>query len=252
MKEEQIMDDLEKTTETEALETIMDAPQQAAEATTVPEISPEVVQPPDVPKRLTLLEILYGMIVSPRATLRSISITKPVGTAIVTFLIIQTLSVLASSSTVSGDFGDVFGPMINQIYLYLVPIGLAIALIFWFFSAAIFQLLGEFMGGKGSGSGLFASLGFAAVPSIFSSPASLLLAGPFPSIYRFVSFAISFWVFCLYIMAIRISHRFSLSKALLTFFIPIIAFIFLTVLVIVLAIAALIQSGIPLEEWMNL
>ncbi len=109
------------------------------------------------------------------------------------------------------------------------------SLAMWVVGSALWHLIAEFFGGRGSAVGLFAALGFAQLPRIFIVPfwvlAALLPAGAGAAVMAVSALAVGAWTLYLDVAALRGAHGLSVSRAVLVFLTP------------VLAIAAAIIAG---------
>jgi hypothetical protein len=168
----------------------------------------------------SFLELLYDVLFSPAAAMRQIAARRTVGQAVAAFLLSIVIPALAiyfavQSSATARWTGALFA----------VAVCLRFAM--WFVGAAVLQLIAEFFGGRGSGLGLFAAIGFAHLPLIFMVPlavaAMLLPSGAAPPALAAGGLALVFWVLALTVVAIQGAHELSAAKAVLVLLTPFLA-----------------------------
>lgn len=184
----------------------------------------------------SFLETLYDVLFHPGTAMRNIAAGKMVCGAAVVFL------------------ASIFIPAWT-VYLALKAAGMGkmagIAIVahsggcltVWILGAALFNLIAEFVGGKGNALGLFAAMGFAHLPRIFIVPIFVLTAlatDGFAKVLILVfGITIAFWVLALDVEAIKGAHSLSTARAVLVILIPI-------VIVILAALAAILMLGISM------
>lgn len=119
------------------------------------------------------------------------------------------------------------------------------SLAMWVVGAAVWHLIAEFFGGRGSAVGLLAALGFAQLPRIFIVPfwvlAALLPAGTGAVTMAVSALAIGIWTLYLDIAALRGAHGLSGAKAVLVFLTPVLAVAAAVIAGVIFAGAALIR-----------
>jgi len=112
----------------------------------------------------------------------------------------------------------------------------------WLSGGIVFFLIGKLFKGKGSFSGLLASLGFAKAPALIQIPliAIFSLLGTFGKVLTGItSFGFTIWVIVLDIYAVRESLEMDTWKAIATVLIPAVL-LFFGVLLLLAALAAMI------------
>ncbi|HAA90597.1 MAG: Uncharacterized protein XD63_0325 [Thermoanaerobacterales bacterium 50_218] len=99
----------------------------------------------------------------------------------------------------------------------------------WFSGGIVFFLLGKLFKGKGSLSGLLASLGFAKAPALIQIPLTAilsLLGTPGKLLIGITSFGFTIWIIVLDIYAVRESLEMDTWKAIATVLIPVVLLFF--------------------------
>ena len=194
-----------------------------------------------------IVETLIGVIARPTSTIGSICQQRPIGWAIVVYLVVCLVSAFAAIGLVfhlAGlpDFGappltaavDIPGTLVGT-----PIIGLLTLVVF----TAIYHLVALVLGGKGSYWGLFSGFAFAALPGIFSAPLaaiSLPLGTAGTGLYGMGTLALTLWVVVLYVIALRENYLVSTGRAILLFLLPVIILPLLLGLLVALVVTALI------------
>lgn len=183
-----------------------------------------------------LFDNLYDVLFEPQMGMKNIGETKPVLQALSVFLgslLVPMYALHFSSKTTE------FLAMIDL----LMMIKFIGALLLWIVSAGIWQLVAEFLGGRGTAAGLFSTLGFTHIPYIFSVPLwALITLMPAASKATLICLASIFligWSLHLKIVAIKEVHELTMAKAVLVIFSPI---LFMGILCA--AVAIFIGSGL--------
>ncbi len=154
-----------------------------------------------------------GVIFVPAPTMRTIVRRRPIGWALIVIVVIAVAQGIAGAASSEP-------PEIDSLAFILGP---AFTISGVAFFAAIFWLMGLFLGGRGSFRGLFAGLGFAYVPAVFNIPAifvfshSQFIGLPLTWVVGFGSF---FWFLVLSVFAVQKNNNFSIGRAVTTVFIP--------------------------------
>lgn len=164
--------------------------------------------------------MVYDVLFQPTIGMRNIAERKNVGQSLVVFFLSILLPIWA---LYFGLKTAAMSPMINMV------IGMKVfgSLAMWIVGAAIWHLVAEFLGGRGTAMGLFAALGFAHIPRIFIVPLWALIA-VMPESGKTLLMAVSvlsimFWSLSLDIVAIKEVHQLSAAKALLVILTPMLA-----------------------------
>ncbi|MEN6414839.1 MAG: Yip1 family protein [Veillonellales bacterium] len=171
-------------------------------------------------------ETLYDVLFHPSRAMREIAADKKLGQSLAAFL----LSVIIPLWAVYFGFKAAGMEKAIHVLILLQVIG---SLLLWFVGAALWHLIAEILGGRGTAVGLLAALGFANIPRIFIVPlwvlAALMPQGIRPLLMTVTGLAIAIWILALDVEAIRGAHVVSGSKAVL---------ILLTPLLLIVAVAA--------------
>ncbi len=167
-----------------------------------------------------IIDWLFGVMARPVSTLNEIAREKPVGWALLVYLGVTILVLLASI------YGDESYRMVEEslleLGLYLPISGLVIGVLIFavaalFASAGILHLLARLFGGTGGYWNLFSAYGFADFPMIISAPVTLFAAylGTVGSILSaLIAFGLSVWVIVLQVIAVRESHNLSTGASI--------------------------------------
>lgn len=178
----------------------------------------------------SFLDIVYGVIFSPRQTMAIVGQQKPFWSAFALLLAINLLTIM--TIFVSFDSYQSFNSILpkaalqpgtlKKVLLVISFCMFFIRLIFLFASAGIYNIFGELLGGKSNGIGLLTALCLTAIPEVFSIPLHLL--GVLLPIGKTVdglgNFLLSLWMLGLSILAIREVLELSTARALLILFLP--------------------------------
>lgn len=165
----------------------------------------------------SLFEILYDILFQPAIGMKIIAEQKNVGQAVVVF----TLSVMMPIGALCfGLMTTGMSTMVNMMIIFKI-LG---SLVIWIIGAAIWHLVAEFFGGKGTAVGLLAALGFAHAPRIFIVPLWALIAVMPPSnktlLMTMSVLVVMLWSLFLDLVAIKEIHQLSMSKAVLVLVTP--------------------------------
>ncbi len=167
-----------------------------------------------------IIDWLFGVMARPVSTLNEIAREKPVGWALLVYLGVTILVLLASI------YGDESYRMVEEslleLGLYLPISGLVIGVLIFavaalFASAGILHLLARLFGGTGGYWNLFSAYGFTDFPMIISAPVTLFAAylGTVGSILSaLIAFGLSVWVIVLQVIAVRESHNLSTGASI--------------------------------------
>ncbi|GFP28043.1 hypothetical protein HKBW3S43_01468 [Candidatus Hakubella thermalkaliphila] len=199
-----------------------------------------------------ILEISMGVLTRPTSTIRSICQERPIGWAIVVYLVLNLVAALASIGL--GDLGDLEFPEGGGLSPAFLA-GISILLIIGFpiiglltlaVLTAIWHAVASLLGGKGSYGGLFSGFAFANLPAIFAAP--LAVIGLLPGIigallFGLGSIGLGLWSLALSIVAVRENYAVSTGRAILIYLLP--TAILLVLLGLLVAVVALpIVSGL--------
>ena len=168
----------------------------------------------------SLFENLYDVLFQPKVGMKNISEEKHVGQAVSVFF----CSMLIPIWALSFSFKDVGSSMMIPMMAFIKVIA---SLGIWVMGVAVWHLVAEFFGGRGTAVGLFVSFGFAHIPRIFMIPL-WALACVMPGNGKTAVLAISvlllvFWSLYLDVIAIREVHQLSTAKSILVLIAPMLA-----------------------------
>jgi hypothetical protein len=189
-----------------------------------------------------LLDILYGLIVSPARTFQSVSYRRPWLWALTTELLISLIFAFVLLPYPPQLAGIIL--QVGRDTLPLVPVVLVWIVMFLIIlsvQAVLFHLLATLFRGKGTYRGMLCSLCFVWLPSFFVAPLALLRAvldsysGHI--LYIAGSSILCLWVLFLYFIAIRQNYQISSIRATVTCFIPLFLMFALPPLVVALRVA---------------
>ena len=192
------------------------------------------------------LETCIGVIFVPVPTMRTIVRSRPIGWALIVIVAISVAQVIAGAASLDpSDFDDaawVQGPL--QGFSIVGGPALAIAVVAFF--TAICWLMSRILGGRGSYGGLFAGLGFAYLPAVFTVPVTFMalqLDTFGQGLSGMIGFGVSVWTIILSVFAVQANNNFSTGRAIAALLIPLavlfvllIAFIAFAFVVIVIAV----------------
>lgn len=165
----------------------------------------------------SFFETLYDVLFQPRTAMRQIAADKQLGQALAVVLLSVIIPVWAVYFGLkTAGMQHAFG-----VFVILQLVGSVAA---WIMGAALWHLIAEMAGGKGTAVGLLAALGFAHLPRIFIVPlwvvAALMPAGGRPLVMGMTGLIIAGWVLYLDVAALKEAHELSTAKALLVLLAP--------------------------------
>jgi hypothetical protein len=169
-----------------------------------------------------LFEVLYDVLFQPQIAMRIIADQKNIRQALVVFFLSIIIPIWAMY------FGLQAAGMSTMIHLF---IGIKIfgSMVMWFMGTAVWHLLAEFYGGKGTAIGLFSTLGFAYFPQILIVPlwvfAALLPVSLKTIVMTAAALIILCWSLFLSITAMQEVYQFSAAKAVLVMFTPLLVMV---------------------------
>jgi len=185
-----------------------------------------------------ILETLVGVLARPISTIRSICQQRPIGWAIIVYVVASLVSIVVSIETGVLDLEAIGLPDLSM------PVILVGTLIFSVVMLAVFtaicHLAASLLGGKGGYWGLFSGFAFANLPGIFVAP--LAVIGLLPIVGALLSglgnFAVVVWSLVLSILAVRENYLVSTGRAILIFLLLLVALVVLIFLVTFLIVLA--------------
>ena len=183
-----------------------------------------------------------GVFFSPVPTMRSIAHRRPIGWAVLIISVIFAAHGLVQAASLDSYDFDIEG-LRGLYWALLLLVGPVIAIVGVAFFAAICWSVSRIFGGRGSYGGLFAGLGFAYLPAVFTVPISFI-AIQLDSLGMGLSWVIGFgvgtWTIILSVFAVQASNDFSTGRSiavvLISLAISLVVVFVLTVLLVLLRI----------------
>lgn len=177
----------------------------------------------------SIYDNVYDVLFQPRTAMRRIAESRTIGQAFVVFLV----SALIPTWAVYFGLEAAGIPKAIDIIILVQVLG---SLIIWLVGAAVWHMIAEFLGGKGTALGLLAALGFAHFPRIFIVPlwvvAAIMPPGLKPFLMALAGLVVMFWTLALDVAAIREAHGISGAKAVLVLLTPMLAVVVLAVVIV--------------------
>jgi len=193
-------------------------------------------------RALELLDILYGVAVSPSNTFRDIGQRRPWLWAAVTAVFIALIFAFVLLPYPSQLAGVIL--QMGRDALPLAPVLPVWVLIFFVIlsaQAAMFHLLARLLGGTGTCAGMLCSVCFVWLPAFVVAPVALLRAildsYTGHMLYIAGSSLLCLWVVWLYFTAVRQNYRLSPARAALACFVPLFLMFALPPIVVAIIVA---------------
>lgn len=166
-----------------------------------------------------LFDNLYDVLFDPKVGMKNMADRKNVGQAMGVFFCSLLLPIWALS----------FSFKITELSLMIdmmLILKVFSSLIIWIVGVAIWHLVAEFFGGRGTAVGLFVTFGFAHIPRIFMVPLWAMIT-VMPASAKTVLLSVSVmivigWSLYLDVVAIREVHQLSTAKSVLVLLTPMI------------------------------
>ncbi|VBB06368.1 Hypothetical protein LUCI_1599 [Lucifera butyrica] len=175
------------------------------------------------------MELIYDVLFSPGKAFPEIAAGRYVRYSLAAML----LSIIIPLGAIYLALKTAGLPQAVHVVIVIQVLG---SLIVWFLGAAVWNLVAEFFGGRGTGLGLFTALGFAQLPRIFLVPLgvlSMVLPAEIRSFWLAATgLVVLFWTLTLDVYAIRGAYTFSVAKAVLVLLTPLLAMIIMMIMVI--------------------
>lgn len=169
-----------------------------------------------------VFEVLYDVLFQPQIAMRTIAEQKNIPQALSVFFLSIIIPIWAMY------FGMQAAGMSTMIYLF-IAVKIVGSMVMWFVGTAIWHLIAEFYGGKGTALGLFSALGFSYFPQIFIVPlwvfAALLPVSLKTIVMTLAALVIVCWSLFLTITAMREVYHITAAKAVLVMLTPLIVLI---------------------------
>ena len=173
------------------------------------------------------VELLYGVLFSPKAAFRRIVDENLLFQGFVIFVVITLLTSLIDFLGIRNFSGipSEFVSSFSQAGPYLGITAVVFAFISWFFKAGILQLFAELLGGQGRAVEVLTVLALAATPKVFVIPFQVLgffLVGSFAASFLSVavSISVSVWSLVLVVIGIRETQKLSGGRAVAAVALP--------------------------------
>ncbi len=164
-----------------------------------------------------IFEVLYDVLFQPKIAMQIIADKKNVSQAVVVFFLSLLIPLWALY------FGLQEAGMSAMIHFF-IGFKMVSGMFMWFIGTAVWHLIAEFLGGRGTGLGLFVTLGFAHFPQVFIVPlwvfATLLPVSLKSIVMAVAALVILGWSFFLIITAMKEVYQFSTVKAVLVIATP--------------------------------
>ena len=162
-------------------------------------------------------DILYDLLFEPHSAMGKIAIQRNAGQALIVALFSILLPIVAVG------FGMKHTGMWTMIYV-MIGIKIVASILVWIIGAAIWHLIAEFFGGRGTAVGLFSALGFAHLPRVFIVPLwafiSVMPENSKNILMVIAVLMILFWSVMLDVVAIKEVHQLTTAKAVLVMIVP--------------------------------
>lgn len=166
------------------------------------------------------LQLIWGIIVRPRATFREVKRIQPLWTAI----IIGALFGISVWWDVFLTKPELIEVMPKWLACLTIPIAAILAVLAWYIFSLIVFFVIKLLKGKGTLKQATIALGFSLVPSILC-----VLSKGFP-LEPFLRVPLSIWAFLIFAVAIKETHNISISKS-------IVGILILSIMLFIIAIA---------------
>jgi hypothetical protein len=188
-----------------------------------------------------LLELFSGIFFQPRQTMERLAREQPLGSSVLLYLIIALLNSVVSLAFwdpsrlgLPSNLSREFLNALPRFMSYGVILSLIFALFTFLIMGAVFHLVAELMGGRGSVISLLSALGFASLPSLLNVPVTVIVGFTGLPIGGLLTFLFAVWVIVLQVFAVQAVYKLTTGKSVLMVLTPIIAlmvaFIFALVL----------------------
>jgi hypothetical protein len=191
---------------------------------------------------MELLDILYGVALSPSTTFQVVSQRRPWLWAMITAALIALIFAFVLLPYPSQLAGVILQMGRNALPLApVLPVWMVIFFIILSVQAAMFHPLAGLLKGKGTYTGMLCALCFVWLPAFLVAPLALLravldsYAGHM--LYIVGSSILCFWVVWLYFTAVRQNYQLSPARAAITCFIPLFLMFALPPIVVAIMVA---------------
>ncbi len=189
-----------------------------------------------------ILELLYGIMAKPAATMERLANRPPVGAALVVF----TVSTIISTLVVARDV-PFYGhgiPNLGALAGLATAAGLIFAYGGWFIGTAVIHLWAELLGGRGRALALFSAAGMLSFIQLFNVPAAVIAKAVGDWFSNMVSLAVFGWLVVLYVISVKTIYRISVGRAIAALLLPVIVTFAVIVALVAITVAA-ITNALP-------
>lgn len=226
----------------------------------LPEVDLEVEK---TPVKLSLLDLLYGILFSPVKTYRRVAELPPVGTTILLVLSLNLVLAIMGTFSTDTEFArmnpDLMGPRVRAAIETAAPamamIGFIFNVLIWFFYSALLHLIADFFGGKGRAVTTFTVYGLASLPALVLIPFNGLElisnSNIISTLSIIMSIAVLIWGIVLLTLGLREVHQFSTGRALAVVVTPWVAGFVILVLITILLIGFLSSLAPQIQQFSN-
>lgn len=193
---------------------------------------------------MTFTELIYGILFQPSSTLRYLGEEKPLGKAILVFIIVLLFNAIIGQETHIIDPTETAQLVPREMmWVFNFIIGI-MSFVMLFLMAGLFSLLGDIIYSRENAKGLLACLAFATVPGVLGPPLQYLaFAAGMVWLGLVISLGIAMWLIVLQVISIREGLLVDTGQAVVIFIIPLIA---LTVIMVATVIA--VAASVPLTD----
>lgn len=204
------------------------------------------------------LDNLYGVLFRPNETFKKITREQKIGQGLVVLILSSVFPLMAAFQRPNFRFSYSLPPEIPWQIRHILPrmgpyfllIGIVAVILFrpamMFVYTGVLHLLSGFMGGRGSGKGLYAGLCYSTLPLVFGAPVtfiSRLSRTGFINAPLYFMFFI--WMVLLQITSIKQNNDFPTITAAIVFFLPLLFLIGVMILMMIFVFAGAMPFIIP-------
>jgi hypothetical protein len=186
-----------------------------------------------------LIELMTGIIFSPRETFQDLKQHKVVVPATILYLIAGLPFILVSQALNPEAQVSLTAPVVAQ--------SLLINIFTLFIVAGLIYLSAKILGGEGDYLQMVQAVGFASLPRILLAiflPFVYTMGARIEVIFGYANIAVSFWCFVLGVLAISETHEFTVGRAVGTLFVMLGLLIVLAIIVTYI-VAIFFKGALP-------
>ena len=196
---------------------------------------------PEAAGAASILDIAYGILFSPKATLVQLAEQPRLGQALAWYVVVSLISTLGSAPELGRTMGG--GGLAG-----LVVLGVAVSLVVSFVLAAIWHVLAELFGGRGRGVTMWTLLAYSSTPSMFMALGAVISSVSY-GLWVLLQLALGVWVIVLDVLAVSANYKISGGRAFAVVIIPVAVLIVLAIIAMVAVVSMmpgiLGQMGTP-------